>query len=76
MYYYVYIVTNRSKTLYTGVTSNLPKPVWQHRERRRDFTSCYKIDTLVYYERFGDVLNAIARERSRSRTCGVFRSWR
>ena len=63
MYYYVYILTNRSKTLYTGVTNNLERRVWEHRNGRSDFTARYKIDTLVYYERFGDVRNAIDREK-------------
>ena len=33
-YYYVYIMTNRSRTLYTGITSNLSKRVFQHKDRR------------------------------------------
>ena len=49
--YYVYIVTNRSKTLYTGVTNNLVRRVWQHKEKRLPgFTRDYNLDRLVYYE--------------------------
>jgi putative endonuclease len=43
--FYVYIMTNRSKTLYIGVTSNLEKRVWQHKEGVFEgFTSKYKLD--------------------------------
>ena len=63
-YFYVYIMSNRSKTLYTGVTSNLVKRVWQHKNRAFEgFTSRYNIDRLVYYERFVNVHAAIAREK-------------
>ncbi|MGH9510633.1 MAG: GIY-YIG nuclease family protein [Terriglobales bacterium] len=63
-YYYVYILTNRSKTLYTGVTSNLEKRMFEHKHHAYPgFTSRYKIDRLVYFERFGDVQAAIAREK-------------
>jgi putative endonuclease len=63
-FYYVYILTNRSKTLYTGVTSNLEKRVFEHKNGRTPgFASRYKIDRLVYFERFGDIVAAIAREK-------------
>ena len=62
--YYVYILTNRSKTLYTGMTGNLIQRVRQHKEHVNDgFTSKYNIDRLAYYERFSDVHAAIAREK-------------
>jgi GIY-YIG catalytic domain-containing protein len=49
-HYYVYILTNRSKTLYVGVTGNLHRRVWQHKQGHgSDFCSRYKIDRLVYY---------------------------
>jgi predicted GIY-YIG superfamily endonuclease len=65
-YYYVYIMTNRSKTLYTGITSNLSKRVFQHKNGTfPGFTSQYQIDRLVYYERFVHVGDAIKREGSR-----------
>ena len=63
-FYYVYIMTNRSKTLYTGVTSNLENRVFDHKHHRwSGFTSRYRVDRLVYFERFGDVHAAIAREK-------------
>lgn len=62
--YYVYIMTNRSKTLYTGMTNNIVQRVRQHKEHINDgFTTKYNIDRLVYYEQFGDVHAAIAREK-------------
>ena len=62
--YFVYIMTNQSRTLYTGVTSNIRRRVWQHKSGEIDgFTHHYRIDTLVYVECFGDVYAAIAREK-------------
>jgi len=63
-HYYVYILTNRSKTLYVGVTGNLHRRVWQHKQGHgSDFCSRYKIDRLVYYESYDDVIKAINREK-------------
>jgi putative endonuclease len=63
-FYYVYIMTNRSKTLYTGVTNNLERRVFEHKQSLKpSFTTHYKIDRLAYYERFGDIRSAIAREK-------------
>ena len=63
-FYYVYILTNRSKTLYTGVTGNLENRMFDHKHHTRPgFTSRYRLDRLVYFERFGDVHTAIAREK-------------
>lgn len=62
--YYVYIMTNRSQTLYTGVTNDLERRVWEHKRGEGGyFTSKYKLDRLVYFERFRYVNNAIAREK-------------
>jgi len=62
--YYVYIMTNRSKTLYTGMTSNLENRVLEHKHHTRPgFTSRYVVDRLVYFERFGEVHAAIVREK-------------
>ena len=62
--YFVYIMTNRSKTLYTGVTNNLYRRVWEHKQGTGSgFCSRYKLDRLVYYERFQYVGNAIRREK-------------
>ena len=63
-FYYVYIMTNRSKTLYTGVTGNLEQRVFERKQGiKGEFAARYKIDRLVYFERFGDIHAAIAREK-------------
>jgi putative endonuclease len=62
--YFVYIMTNRSKTLYVGITSNLMRRVREHKRGvGSEFTAKYKLDRLVYFERFQDVHNAIEREK-------------
>ncbi len=62
--YYVYILTNRSGTLYTGVTSALKRRVYQHKHGLiKGFTSKYRIHRLVYYESTTDVRSAIEREK-------------
>ncbi len=51
--YYVYIMTNQSRTLYVGFTSDIKKRVWEHRTGLIEgFTERYNIDTLVYIESF------------------------
>ena len=63
-FYYVYIMTNRSQTLYTGVTSKIEKRVYEHKHGlTAGFTSKYKVDRLVYFERFSQIRSAIAREK-------------
>jgi putative endonuclease len=63
-FYHIYIMTNRSKTLYTGVTGNLETRVFEHKQGiKGQFAARYKIDRLVYFERFGDIYAAIAREK-------------
>ena len=62
--YYVYIMTNKSGTLYTGVTNNLEKRVFQHKHHLvKGFTKKYNITKLIYYEVTSDVRSAIAREK-------------
>jgi len=62
--YYVYILTNKSRTLYVGVTSDLQRRVWQHKEKLVEgFTKKYNITMLVYYEVTNDVHAALAREK-------------
>ena len=62
--YYVYIMTNRSGTLYTGVTNDLKRRVYQHKQKLiPGFTQKYNITRLVYYETTQDVRAAIAREK-------------
>jgi putative endonuclease len=62
--YYVYIMTNKSRTLYTGVTNNLMRRVDEHKKKLvKGFTSKYNIQFLVYYEMTADINAAIAREK-------------
>lgn len=64
--YYVYILTNATNvSLYTGVTNNLERRLWEHRNHAdpRSFTSQYNIYKLVYFEQTTDVQAAIAREK-------------
>lgn len=63
--YYVYILAKaRNSTFYVGMTSDLRKRVWEHKNEIADgFTQKYKIKTLVYYEVFEDPENAIKREK-------------
>lgn len=62
--YFVYIMTNRSRTLYIGITNNLVRRVREHKTGvGSGFTTKYKLDRLVYFERFEDVHNAIEREK-------------
>ena len=61
---YVYIMTGRSDTLYTGVTSGLEKRVSEHKQKATEgFTKRYNITTLVYYETHEDITAAIASEK-------------
>ena len=63
-HYWVYILSNRSHTLYVGVTNNLVKRVNEHRLKFVEgFTKRYNISQLVYYEETPDILAAIAREK-------------
>jgi putative endonuclease len=63
--YFVYIVTNKANSvLYTGVTSDLKKRVYEHRNKLMDgFTNKYNITKLVYYELYTEPAQAIAREK-------------
>jgi len=64
--YYVYIMTNKNNTvLYTGVTNDLKRRVYEHRNKLMidGFTKRYNITKLVYYEVFEDPENAVLREK-------------
>ncbi|AEH45605.1 Excinuclease ABC C subunit domain protein [Thermodesulfatator indicus DSM 15286] len=63
--YYVYILTNKNNTvLYTGITSDLKRRIFQHKNGiGSKFTKKYKVTKLVYYEIFEDPENAILREK-------------
>lgn len=64
-YYYIYIVTNQSRTVfYTGVTNNLERRIYEHKHKIvSGFTSKYNMSILVYYELFDSIEDAIAREK-------------
>ena len=63
--YYVYIMTNKNNTvLYTGITNDLKRRAYEHKEKLIDgFTKKYNISKLVYYEICRDVEGAILREK-------------
>jgi putative endonuclease len=62
--YYVYILANRTRVLYTGVTNNLERRISQHKNGiTPGFTSQYNVTRLVYYETFSSIRDAIAREK-------------
>src|SRR6476620_11177993 len=62
--YFVYIMTNTSRTLYTGVTNDLVRRVYEHKNKIiHGFTSRYNITELVYFEETSDVHAPIAREK-------------
>jgi len=61
--FYVYIMSNRSKTLYVGVTNNLERRVFEHKDGASTFTGRYRLAKLVYFELFPSVTDAIAREK-------------
>ena len=62
---YIYIMTNKyNSVLYIGVTSNLPKRIWEHKNKVVEgFTKDYNLTKLVYYEVFDLVTTAIEREK-------------
>lgn len=63
---WLYILTNRPNgTLYVGVTSDIVRRIWEHREGVVDgFTKRYRLKRLVYVERFGEIGAAIQREKN------------
>ena len=63
--YFVYLMTNRWKNvLYTGVTSSPERRVWQHKNGTiRGFTQKYNCHFLVYFVEYGEIDQAIAREK-------------
>ncbi|MCU0350331.1 MAG: GIY-YIG nuclease family protein [Flavobacterium sp.] len=64
--FYVYILTNKAKTVfYTGFTNNLKRRLQEHKEKinPNSFTAKYNVEFLVYYENYGWVQQAIAREK-------------
>ena len=66
MQYYVYILTNANrKVLYTGVTNDLIRRVYEHKKHldKGSFTAQYNVEYLVYYESTSDAAAAIEREK-------------
>ena len=65
MTYTVYLLTNRSGTLYVGMTNNLERRLVQHRAGAfpEAFTARYALDRLIYVETFGEARDAVQRER-------------
>jgi len=68
--YNAYIMSSKSGTLYTGMTSDFEKRVYQHKNKlMKGFTKKYDVNRLVYFEETGDVDSAIAKEKQ-------IKSWR
>lgn len=74
-HFFVYMLANKPRgTLYVGVTSNLPKRIWEHREKVfAGFTERYDVTRLVWYEPHDEAHYAIAREK-RLKRCN--RDWK
>ena len=74
--YSVYIVASKSRALYIGMTNNLERRVFEHRNDLIDgFSKQYKCHRLVYYESFDDVKNAIDREKQLKRWNRAKKVW-
>lgn len=63
--YYVYMLTNwNNKVLYTGVTNDLERRIYEHKNKLvKGFTAKYNVNKLVYFECTSDITSAIAREK-------------
>ncbi len=62
--YYVYITASKSRVIYTGVTNDLKRRIYEHKNKLiPGFTSRYNADRLVYFEETSDVRSAIQREK-------------
>ena len=63
--YYVYLMTNHSnRVVYTGMTNNLIKRIFEHKNKlAKGFTKKYNVNKLVYFEQFADAYSAITREK-------------
>jgi putative endonuclease len=62
--YFVYILSSKTGTLYVGVTNDLEKRVYEHKNKLiPGFTAKYNVDRLVFYQEFNDIEQAIAMEK-------------
>ena len=62
--YYVYILSNASRTLYVGVTNDLVRRMWEHKQKTgSEFAARYNVTQLVWFEQTINVAAAIAREK-------------
>lgn len=62
--YYMYIMSNKSRMIYTGVTNNLERRVYEHKMKLiPGFTSHYGLSKLIYFESTNDITSAIEREK-------------
>ena len=62
--YYVYILSNNSKTIYIGLTNNLTRRIQEHKDKLIEgFTKKYNLTKLVYFESVNDIKDAIRREK-------------
>jgi len=62
---YVYILGSLQMTIYVGVTNNLERRMWEHKNKAVDgFTKRYNVDRLLYFERHDDIRDAIDREKT------------
>lgn len=63
--YYVYILASKTRVLYTGVTNDLKRRMWEHKKKLvPGFTRKYNVTHLVYFESSSDVRRAIVREKA------------
>jgi putative endonuclease len=75
-HYFVYMIASISRVLYIGMTSNLHKRVWEHKNSIFEgFSKHYKCHRLVWYESYDDVANAIDREKQLKRWNRTKKEW-
>ena len=62
--YFIYILSSKNKVLYIGMTENLSRRIFEHKQRLTDgFTKRYNVDKLVYFEVLPDLKSAVKREK-------------